>query len=211
MNYYIGDLHLFSDSQLSGSKRDFDNRPFESIDEMHEKIIERWNTVVQQTDKVYILGDIGRRGGRTDQIELISRCRGRKILIRGNHDDTNDVRYQQLFEEICDYKEIKDYANAKSYHLVLCHYPILIWNGQHRGSILIYGHTHCSSEDMIFQESLNRLKQLASFSEKHKGRENCLAYNVGCMQPVMNYTPRTLQELMGEALWDTFTESELPS
>lgn len=33
-----------------------------------------------------------------------------------------DLRYKQLFDEICDYKEISDTLDRKNVKLVLCHY-----------------------------------------------------------------------------------------
>ena len=52
MNRYISDLHLGNANVIK-----FDNRPFESLEEMHKTIITNWNRVVNQNDTVYILGD----------------------------------------------------------------------------------------------------------------------------------------------------------
>ena len=41
MNYYISDLHLFHEASIR-----FDNRPFGSLDEMHESVVSRWNNKV---------------------------------------------------------------------------------------------------------------------------------------------------------------------
>ena len=46
------------------------------------------------------------------------------------------MRYKNVFEEIYDYKEITDYVDQDAYKLVLSHYPILMWNGQHRGQYI---------------------------------------------------------------------------
>ena len=53
MNYYISDLHLFHENSIK-----FDERPFDSLDEMHETIKKRWNSKITNGDRVFILGDI---------------------------------------------------------------------------------------------------------------------------------------------------------
>lgn len=35
MNYYISDLHLFCCSQIDNGGRDYDGRPYQSLEEMH--------------------------------------------------------------------------------------------------------------------------------------------------------------------------------
>lgn len=119
MKYYISDLHLFHENAIK-----FDNRPFSSIPEMHDAILKNWNDRVTNGDYVYILGDVSMRGKNEDLIAFVAKLKGRKVLVRGNHDDVSDYRYQQLFAEICDYKEIYDSIGKEKYGLVLCHYPI---------------------------------------------------------------------------------------
>lgn len=141
------------------------------------------------------------RGKKEDLIGLVARLKGRKVLVRGNHDDVSDYRYEQLFAEICDYKEIYDSVGKDKYGLVLSHYPIFSWKNMGRGKILLYGHTHESREDQFYQECL---KQMQEKNSEHVYEQELRAYNVGCMQPYMNYTPRTLEEIMnGRAkLWE---------
>ena len=110
MNYYISDLHLFHKNAIR-----FDNRPFCSLEEMHETIKDKWNSKITNGDTVYILGDISFRGKNEDLIAYISTLKGHKILVRGNHDDLSDYRYHQLFAEVCDYKEIHDSIDGKNY------------------------------------------------------------------------------------------------
>lgn len=57
MNYYISDLHLFH-KNVTGEGTNFDNRPFQTMEEMHETIKENWNSRVTGSDHVYILGDM---------------------------------------------------------------------------------------------------------------------------------------------------------
>ena len=128
MNYYIGDLHLFNRNQTDEG-RNYDRRPFATVEEMNQYILERWNAKINNGDTVYILGDMAMRGKNSALLALVAQLKGKKILFRGNHDDLSDYRYQRLFEEITDYREIADSFDGKTYKLCLMHYPILMWNG----------------------------------------------------------------------------------
>ena len=188
LNFYISDLHF-------GCQNKFENRTLE-----HDKLIkENWNRVVNNNDTVYILGDIGREGNNKDNeylCEIISTLKGNKVLIQGNHCKLKDNRLRQLFKEIAPYKEITDNHNGINHNLILCHYPILFWNGQHKGTIHLYGHLHASEEWDVFKRSLDYANDY--FKDKTlKGRTDCppaIAYNVGCM--LLGYTPRTLKEII---------------
>lgn len=187
MNYYISDLHLFHENAIR-----FDNRPFADLPEMHETIRNKWNQKVTNGDTVFILGDISFRGKNEDLIAYISTLKGHKILIQGNHDDVSDYRYQQLFHEVCDYKEMHDSADGKNYDLVLCHYPIFSWKKMGKGSILLYGHTHNSEEDEYFQRCLT---EMINHDCRHAYKTEVKAINVGCMKPWINYEPASLKEI----------------
>lgn len=186
--YYISDLHLFHSNCIR-----FDNRPFANLDEMHETIRNRWNNKVTNGDNVYILGDISFRGKNENLIAYISALKGHKILIKGNHDDISDYRYRQLFGEVCDYKEIHDTVEGKNYELILCHYPIFSWRKMGKGSILLYGHTHDSNEDVYYQKCLH---DMINNDCRHIYKTEVKALNVGCMKPWINYEPRTLKEIL---------------
>lgn len=192
MNYYISDLHF-------GCINKFEERTIE-----HDKlIIENWNNVVTNGDTVYILGDVGRVGNNKDN-EYLCKCisvlKGRKVLILGNHDKhlLKDIRLKQLFTEICDYKEVIDSFEGNNYNLTLSHYPVLFWNNQHKGWIHIYGHVHKSEEWLVFNKCLSYINEYF----KHRtlnGYTDCpqaKAINVGAMLDYMEYTPRTLKEII---------------
>lgn len=60
-------------------------RPFSSIHEMNFELTRRWNSVVTQSDTVYILGDFA-MGNKASIPTYANKLNGRKILILGNHD-----------------------------------------------------------------------------------------------------------------------------
>lgn len=189
-NLFIADIH-------AGCVNYHDERTLET-----DKIIKsKWNRKTTNGDTVYILGDIGKEGGNKEieyLCEFYSTLKGKKILIQGNHEKLKDIRLRQLFTEIVPYKEIVDNSNGKSQKLILSHYPILMWNQQHKGSIHLYGHVHMSDEWVIYNEALNELNDYFA-CKTLKGKNDCpkaYAYNVGCMLPYMDYEPRTLDEIM---------------
>ena len=61
------------------------NRPFSSVEEMDEHLISAWNSRVRPSDTIYILGDLIFRSTASPD-SYLSRLRGKKHLILGNHD-----------------------------------------------------------------------------------------------------------------------------
>lgn len=187
MNFYIGDTHFFH-KNIVGAGKNFDKRPYHTLQEMHEDMKNKWNSVVTNADHVYITGDYSWK--ITDEaIEFIESLNGNKHLIIGNHDSIHNVKVKKLFEEIVCYKEMKDTVDGKEYKLVLSHYPIMMWNGQHRGTIHLYGHVHNSHDHELYNRFLSELNEYYKDRDKEKFNP-FYAYNVGCMH--WNYTPVTL-------------------
>ncbi len=60
------------------------NRPFNSVEEMDEEMIKRWNSVVKTTDIVWYLGDFSLSIKPVEN--YLHRLNGIKGLIPGNHD-----------------------------------------------------------------------------------------------------------------------------
>ena len=65
---------------------EMDNRGFESVEQMNEVMIEKWNKKVHARDEVLILGDLSLGNGEETN-RILSRLKGRLYLIRGNHDE----------------------------------------------------------------------------------------------------------------------------
>jgi hypothetical protein len=61
-----------------------------------------------------------------------------------------------------------------------------------KGTILLYGHTHDSEEDIYYQKCLS---EMTNNDCRHVYKSEIKAFNVGCMKSWMNYEPRTLKEI----------------
>lgn len=109
MIYFTSDLHLGHESVIC-----MQNRPFANADEMNRVVIENYNSVVYKDDTVYLLGDICFRIGVEKANELIASLKGKKYLIRGNHDKKYD---KNLFENIRDFMTI----SVNGLHISLMH------------------------------------------------------------------------------------------
>lgn len=68
------------------------NRPFKTVEEMHEKMIKEYKFHVNEGDIVFFLGDMGFYDFPKFK-ELITSLPGKKILIKGNHDKWGDQTY----------------------------------------------------------------------------------------------------------------------
>ena len=60
MRYYIADCHFYHRNLLT----EMDNRGFESVEQMNEVMIEKWNKKVHARDEVVILGDLSLGSGQ---------------------------------------------------------------------------------------------------------------------------------------------------
>lgn len=128
--WFSSDLHFGHGNILK-----YCDRPFSSVEEMDEAIVENHNKLVKPNDDYYCLGDVTWYGSqRTAQ--LLKRMNGKKKLIRGNHD--HDKNLIPHFEYVRHYDTIK----LDGIRIVLMHFPILSWDGQYHGTIHLHGHTH---------------------------------------------------------------------
>lgn len=167
MKYYTSDLHFDHSNMIV-----YENRPWETVEEMNKGLVDNINKLVGEEDELYILGDFTLRSQRNRITELRNAIKCKHVhLVVGNHDYfAKNAWASELFETVTPYKEIHD-GDQK---LILCHFPILYWNGMDndKHSIHLYGHMH-SRKDM---------------QHPHKD-----AYNVGV--DVNDYRPVTLAEI----------------
>lgn len=128
--FFIADQHFFHARML-----EIASRPFSSVEEMNEKMIEAHNSVVKPGDRVYHLGDFAWKF--PDQI--IPRLNGQNYLIRGNH----DFRIRNV-KKIEGFIWVKDTFKLKvgELHIWLSHYPHREWPNSFHGSFHLHGHVH---------------------------------------------------------------------
>lgn len=137
------------------------NRPFSSVEEMNEVMIERWNSVVKPSDKVYHFGDVA-LGKIAESLPLVGRLNGYKVLIPGNHDRIFSAEKQRQRERFFpEYMKFFDFINAELSSIsindrmvLMSHFP---YSGDSHGEDrhadkrpvdngfpLIHGHVHDS-------------------------------------------------------------------
>jgi calcineurin-like phosphoesterase family protein len=114
------------------------NRPFDSVSEMDESLIQRWNTRVGVADTVYFLGDFGMCSDDR-KLEILSQLNGDIKFIMGNHDkkyrscsSMKDLLLGEVLDNI-------HYMSHEGKDFVMCHYPIEDWPD---GAIMLHGHVH---------------------------------------------------------------------
>jgi calcineurin-like phosphoesterase family protein len=139
--WFTADTHYYHERILTLGK----GRPFDSVEEMNDAMMERWNDRVQKQDRVYHLGDIS--FGSYVYTEMIMQgLRGQIHIIKGNHD--NDAMLKKLANSVKGIQSVERYReiNVGGKKVVLFHFPILDWNRRYQGSWHLHGHTHGNLE-----------------------------------------------------------------
>lgn len=141
---------------------EFCNRPWETVDEMNEGIIENFNRFISPEDTLILVGDLC-MGRKDDTIPLLGRINGTKIVVPGNHDPMHPAHEKR------DWKRnewIDRYTSEAGVVIgptmtetvvggdwvVLCHFPYTGDSGDEErfteyrpldlGRWLIHGHVH---------------------------------------------------------------------
>ncbi len=194
MRYYISDCHFYHRTLLTA----MDKRPFSTIEEMNQAMIQAWNEKVRPNDEVVILGDFS-WGSAEETMELLKTLHGKKYLIRGNHDlYLKDKKFDlSLFGWVKDYAELRD--NKRK--VILSHYPIVCYNGQYRvdeegkaKTWMLYGHVHNTQD----QQFLDAYCDMVSKQYHKRIFTNELTtipiQMINCFCVRSHYTPLTLDE-----------------
>lgn len=139
--WFTSDLHFWHKNICK-----YCNRPYESVEEMNEAIIQNWNAVVKDDDIVFVLGDLGFCGIEKLR-DLLSQLKGKIFLIQGNHD--SDKVVNKLYEEslIKDYFKLLEVTiindeECPNQQLTLCHFPMIDWYNKEKGAWMVHGHQH---------------------------------------------------------------------
>jgi calcineurin-like phosphoesterase family protein len=104
------------------------------VKEMDETMISNWNSVVHRNDKVYILGDFAWK----HHSHYLGALKGKKILIRGNHDEMSQDELK-LFTEVYDMRLVPLPMGKKAF---CCHFAMTSWPSSWSGVYMFHGHSH---------------------------------------------------------------------
>lgn len=194
MRYYIADCHFCHEALLES----MDCRDFATVEDMNEYMISQWNRRVRKKDEVIILGDLS-MGDAAATNAIVERLHGKLHLIVGNHDNkylrSKEFR-RERFEWIYPYAELHD----DSRKVVLCHYPIVCYNGQYltnrQGNpktYMLYGHVHDTHDELLVRQFQQITRETTV--KGRDGKEKSLScHMINCFCMYSDYTPLTLDE-----------------
>lgn len=133
-------------------------RPFQTVEEMDEALIERHNKRTGKRDHVFFVGDFSGSNDEKYLRKIFHALNGQKHLIPGNHDSkqvmqlpwATPVRHQVTLAsdaEESNYpweQPFKDRRVVKQpgRKFVLQHFAATSWDHMYNGSYLLFGHTH---------------------------------------------------------------------
>lgn len=138
--WFISDTHFFHTNILKFMDDGIRLRhEFQSIDEMHERIVKNWNAVVGVNDYVYHLGDVTFQYHKPFQ-ELMWSLKGCKRLIVGNHDKLKQEGLTKHFQKIELWKGFKEH------NFTCTHIPLRL-DSLRDGKFNVHGHTHRNMMD----------------------------------------------------------------
>jgi calcineurin-like phosphoesterase family protein len=151
------------------------NRPFNSVEEMDNALIENHNRLVGKNDTVIHIGDFTLKKTFDGVFKYINRLNGNHEFIRGSHD--------YWLSGINGHKEIFEMEYGKDY-IVACHYAMKVWPRSHYGSYMFFGHSHgnlavdgrscdvgvdCNDfKPVLLDDLIDRLKSKRNFNQLNK-------------------------------------------
>ncbi len=127
--WFIADTHFGHKAILN-----YEKRPFADVEEMDEKIIINWNSVVLPNDRVFVLGDFSLYG-KEKTTEICNKLNGHKYLIIGNHDTESEQYYRE-----CGFENTVAYPIILDNFWILSHEPLYVNTNMPYANI--YGHVH---------------------------------------------------------------------
>lgn len=171
-----GQIRFISDPHFNHKNMAI-KRGFDNIDDMNNMFIENWNKVVKKKDSTYILGDITMETKKG--YELLDELNGYKFVVLGNHDRRQDVR--ELLNHVNGVCGMFNYKKC-----IITHCPVHYSELKYRYKYNIHGHTHSNHISKNTWDFLS-----------FKDREIYDKRYINVCAEVINYTPKTLKELIG--------------
>lgn len=167
--FITADTHLGHENII-----EFCDRPFGSVEEMDQVLINNWNDVVGADDIVYHLGDFT-LSGPIEAKQYFRQLNGYIYVLANTwHHDKRWLQEVEWFPE-AGVLDISFQSGTRYYNPVkvlppmvvleieglgneghplavtLCHYPLAVWDRKHYGAWHLYGHTHKSDNSGEFR------------------------------------------------------------
>lgn len=140
--FFTSDTHFGHKNILKFSPNT--RKEFTDIIEHDNHLVDVWNSQVNEDSTIYIIGDMFMCGTKRS-MDILTRLRGNKILVLGNHDrHLRKIKSELLESKI--FSAIEDYLTIRidGHMIVMFHFPISEWENMHYGSFHLHGHTHGS-------------------------------------------------------------------
>lgn len=163
-------------------------RPFENAKEADAVMLERWNSVVGVNDKVYVLGDVA---FKSEPLSILKKCNGKKVLIKGNHDDLSVSEYMKYFKDIR--------SSSRLDGAILSHIPLhpnSLWRYRTNTNWLnIHAHLHNQVVSLAQWDPDTEQGSIADMERKNgiESKKDPRYFSV-CVERI-NYTPISIDEI----------------
>lgn len=150
----------------------FCNRPFESVDEMDQALIDNWNKVVKPDNTVYHLGDFTLGDWKMAR-DYLNQLNGNINFLCNpwHHDKRWLPKSDRVFvgDKVIRFLppmvvlEVPELG--KDNHplaITLCHYPLAVWDRKHYSGICFHGHCHSNyqGEGLILDVGVDNIYKL---------------------------------------------------
>ncbi|EHL95799.1 metallophosphatase [Lentilactobacillus parafarraginis] len=150
MQYFTADTHFFHERLLGISE--FAPRPFLTVEDMNDTIIQNWNRRVGTNDTVYHLGDIAilhtrpEKDGLQQILDVLNQLNGHLILVKGNHDSRALFKYLEKNNYLIKgqpkfaFHDVGALIKMNHCQYYMTHYPMMM--GIVKQIINLHGHIH---------------------------------------------------------------------
>jgi calcineurin-like phosphoesterase family protein len=127
----------------------FCKRPFSDTDHMREELIARHNSKVpdKPTSLTIHVGDMFWNSmDEKECYDIIHRLNGKHAFIFGNHDEVIErskwLKDQFVWVSGKNKSSGIEIVNYNEMEITLCHYAMRVWERSHKGSGMLFGHSH---------------------------------------------------------------------
>lgn len=139
--FFISDTHFGHRGIMEHCRPEFS-----SVEAMDEFMIDQWNKVVGQHDRVYHLGDFA--WTVKDAKRVRKRLNGNIRLVAGNHDDILDLAEARLFQRIYMWRVFAEQG------FIATHVPMRQDQLRNGCWMNVHGHIHQEASPEAFQRNV---------------------------------------------------------